>query len=51
MALDFLRRAAVRLGPELVELSWDPAFDNIRRTQEFQQLIRDAKKKDGDRKP
>lgn len=51
MALDFLRRAAVRLGPELVELSWDPAFDNIRRTQEFQQLIRDAKKKDGDSKP
>ena len=50
-ALDFLRRAAVQLGPELVELCWDPSFDNIRKTQEFQQLIREAREKDGDRKP
>lgn len=46
VALDFLRRAAIQLGPRLIEASWDPSFDNIRQTPEFQELLRDAKRKE-----
>ena len=45
MALDFFRRAAGSLGARLVEASWDPSFDNIRQTPEFQELVREAKQK------
>ncbi len=51
VALDFLRRAAADLGPRLVEASWDPSFDNIRKSREFQELVREAEKQTGEHHP
>lgn len=41
-AMDYFKRAANIMGPGIVEASWDPAFDNIRKTPEFKKIIKEA---------
>ena len=41
-ALDYFRRAASIMGRSIIEASWDPAFDNIRNTEEFMKTLREV---------
>lgn len=47
-ALEYFRRAASVMGRGIVEASWDPSFDNIRKTEEFTKILSEASK--GDKK-
>lgn len=42
VAMDYFKRAASSMGPKIVEASWDPAFDSIRNTAEFKEIINRA---------
>ena len=46
LALEYFRRAASMMGRDIVKASWDPAFDNIRKTEEFAEILRNASKGD-----
>ena len=46
LALEYFRRAASMMGRGIVKASWDPAFDNIRKTEEFSEILREASKGD-----
>ena len=46
LALEYFRRAASMMGRGIVKAAWDPAFDNIRKTEEFTEILREVSKGD-----